>query len=129
MSNYYIGTDPAVALGDSPRYFYAIRRNEDGELFFLRSDQLKDKDTISINNPGSPDGNFEDLEPGIDFFEGVREDHELQYDNILYTQYKWDNRSTLYYIDDEGMLVQRINYSYDYPEGISSPEIDTTAQN
>ena len=121
MSNpYYIGTSPEQSLGDSPRYFYAVRRNEDGELFFLRSDQIKDKDIITINNPGVPSENFEDLEPGIDYFEGVNEDHELTDDNLFFTQYRWDNRSVLYYIDEEGQLVQRINFNYEYPDGISS---------
>ena len=121
MSNpYYIGTSPEQSLGDSPRYFYAVRRNEDGELFFLRSDQIKDKDIITINNPGVPSENFEDLEPGIDYFEGVNANHELTDDNLFFTQYRWDNRSVLYYIDAEGQLVQRINFNYEYPDGISS---------
>lgn len=118
--NYYLGTTPQVALGDSPRYLYMIRRNEDGELFLLRSDQLKDKDSIELNIPGPPEENFEDFEPGIDYFEGIAEDHEIEYDNLIWVQYRWDNRNTLYYIDDEGRLVQRINQGYTYPEGISS---------
>lgn len=121
MANtYYIGTSPEDALGDSPRYFYAIRRNSDGELFLVRSDQLKDKDTIEVNIPGAPGENFEDFEPGVDYFEGIQNNHELAFDNLKYTQYRWDNRSILYYIDSEGQLVERINYSYDYPTGISS---------
>jgi len=118
--NYYLGMSPENALGATPRYLYAIRRNEDGEVFLLRSDQLKDKDAITINNPGDPAENFEDFEPGVDYFEGIKADHEAEYDNLLWTQYRWDNRSILYYIDDEGQLVQRINFSYNYPEGISS---------
>ena len=118
--NYYLGTTPQVALGDSPRYLYMIRRNEDGELFLLRSDQLKDKDSIELNLPGPPEENFEDFEPGIDYFEGIADDHEVEYDNLIWVQYRWDNRNTLYYIDDEGRLVQRINQGYTYPEGISS---------
>lgn len=121
MANtYYIGTSPETALGDSPRYWYAVRRNDDGELFLLRSDQLKDKDIVTINNPGGPSENFEDFEPGIDYFEGIKADHEPEHDNLFWTQYRWDNRSILYYVDEEGQLVQRINFSYTYPDGISS---------
>ena len=119
-STYYLGTSPDEALGDSPRYLYAIRRNEDGELFLLRSDQLKDKTTIELNTPGAPGENFEDFEPGIDYFEGIAADHEVEYDNLTWTQYRWDDRSILYYIDDEGRLVQRINQGYTYPTGHSS---------
>ena len=119
-STYYLGTSPDEALGDSPRYWYAIRRNADGELFLLRSDQLKDKDTIELNLPGAPSENFEDFEPGVDYFEGITEAHEVQYENLYWTQYRWDNRSMLYYIDSEGRLVQRINQGYTYPTGHSS---------
>jgi len=119
-SPYYFGQDPNNALGDSPRYFYAIRRDADGQLYFLRSDQLSGKETIDINLPGPPEQTFEDFEPGIDYFEGIAADHESNYENMKYPQYKWDQRSILYYIDDEGMLVQRVNQNYDYPTGISS---------
>jgi hypothetical protein len=119
-STYYLGTSPDEALGDSPRYWYAIRRNADGELFLLRSDQLIDKDTVELNMPGAPAENFEDFEPGVDYFEGVTADHEIEYENLVWTQYRWDNRSMLYYIDSEGRLVQRINQGYTYPTGHSS---------
>ena len=39
---------------------------------------------------------------------------------MYWTQYKWDQRSILYYVDGEGMLVQRINQNYAYPNGTSS---------
>lgn len=119
-ANYYLGTTPEFALGDSPRYLYMIRRNEDGELFLIRSDQLKDKDSIELNTPGPIDQNFEDFEPGIDYFEGVDDNHEVEYDNLVWTQYRWDNRSMFYYVDDEGRLTQRINQTYAYPVGVSS---------
>jgi hypothetical protein len=118
--NYYLGTTPSQALGNSPRYLYALRRNADGELFLLRSDQLKDKDSIELNLPGAPDDNFEDFEPGVDYFDGITIDHELEYDNLIWTQYRWDDRGMLYYVDSEGRLTQRINQNYAYPEGTSS---------
>lgn len=120
MSNYYIGQSPQEALGDSPRFLYALRRNDDGELFLLRSDQLKDKDSIELNLPGAPEDNFEDFEPGINYFEGITDDHEVEYANLVYPQYRWDNRNILYYIDNEGRLTQRINQGYTYPTGNSS---------
>jgi hypothetical protein len=120
-STYYLGTSPDESLGDSPRYWYALRRNDDGELFLYRSDQLKDKDSIELNIPGSPSENFEDFEPGIDYLDGIRADHEVEYENLVWTQYRWDNRNMLYYIGtEEGRLIQRINQGYTYPEGTSS---------
>ena len=119
-STYYLGSSPDEALGNSPRYWYALRRNSDGELFLLRSDQLIDKDSIELNLPGAPAENFEDFEPGVDYFEGIAADHEVEYDNLVYPQYRWDNRTMLYYIDSEGRLTQRINQGYSYPTGHSS---------
>jgi hypothetical protein len=119
-SNYYLGTSPVEALGDSPRYFYAIRRNNDGELFFVRSDQLKDINDVELNQPGSIGGTFEDFEAGIDFLDGIDSNHNIVYDNLRYPQYKWDDRSIFFYIDNQGQLVMRINRSYTYPEGVSS---------
>jgi hypothetical protein len=86
----------------------------------VRSDQLTDDGTYEINLPGNPEDNFEDFETGIDFFEGVDNDHEIVYPNINYTQYRWDDRSIFYYVDDQGQLVQRVFSGYTYPEGISS---------
>lgn len=119
-STYYLGQSPDEALGDSPRFLYLLRRNADGELFFLRSDQAIDKESIEINAPGNPAENFEDFESGIDFFEGIAADHEIEYENLRFPQYRWDDRSCLYYIDSQGQLVQRINQGYTYPTGISS---------
>ena len=119
-SNYYLGTTPTENLGDSPRYWFALRRNQDGELYIVRSDQLTDSNSYDINIPGPPEENFEDFEPGIDYFEGIDENHEPEYNNMYYTQYRWDNRSMFYYVDDEGQLVQRLFRTYTYPEGISS---------
>jgi hypothetical protein len=119
-SPYYLGQSPDEALGDSPRFLYALRRNEDGELFLLRSDQLIDKSSIELNTPGAPTENFEDFEPGVNYFDGVAEDHEVEFDNLVWTQYRWDNRNMLYYLDSEGRLTQRINQGYTYPTGHSS---------
>ena len=119
-SNYYFGRTPVETLGDSPRYWYALRRNADGELYIVRSDQLADLDEYDINLPGDPAENFEDFEPGIDYFEGIDADHEPEYDNMYYTQYRWDDRSIFYHVDAEGQLVQRIFKSFIYPDGVSS---------
>ena len=119
-ANYYLGTTPQEALGNSPRYFYAMRKNEDGELFLVRSDQLIDTDSIELNISGTTEETFEDFEAGVDFFDGIDADHNVQYDNLKYPQYKWDQRPIFYYIDSQGQLVMRINRNYTYALGISS---------
>ncbi len=119
-SPYYLGTSPDQVLGDSPRYFYGLRRNQDGELFLVRSDQLNDDDAVELNNPGSIGETFEDFEAGIDYLDGIDADHNVVYDNLKYPQYKWDDRPMFYYIDAQGQLIMRIGRSYSYPTGISS---------
>jgi hypothetical protein len=118
-NNYYLGRDPVETLGQSPRFWYALRRNDDGELYIVRSDQVTDKASYSINDVGDPTENFEDFEPGIDYFEGVDAEHNKLFDNMKYTQYRWDDRSIFYYVDSEGNLIQRIFQGYTYPTGIS----------
>lgn len=43
-STHYVGQTPSIneLLGEGqPRYFYALKRTEDGTLFFAKIDQLK----------------------------------------------------------------------------------------
>ena len=118
--NYYLGTTTNGVMGANPRFFYAMRRNSDGELFFVRIDQISDKDSIELNAPGDPSENYNDFEQGFDFFEGIDSNHEPVYDNLYWPQYKWSDISVLYYVDDDGQLVQRTHQNFDYPAGISS---------
>jgi hypothetical protein len=119
-STYYLGTSPEESLGDSPRYFYGLSRNDHGELFFVRSDQLADIGDVTINEPGSLADTFQDFEAGVDYFDGIDAEHEILYENMKYPQYKWDNRSLFFYVDSQGQLVIRINRGYTYPAGISA---------
>ena len=120
---YYVGNNPQDVLGGLiKRYFYGLRRNEDGELFFTRVDQLGsgEDNQIVVNELGVSGENFPDFEEGIDFTDGIDENHDIVYDNLRYQQFKWDNRNILYYIDDNGQLSIRISEAYVYPDGISS---------
>ena len=121
-STYYLGQSPDDALGASPRFWYALRRNDNGELFLVRSDQLLDKDSYEINIPGIPEDNFEDFEAGIDFLDGIDTEHNPNYANLKYPQYRWDQRPAFYYINEEGQFIQRLFNGYNYPTGISSNE-------
>lgn len=122
--SYYIGNNPQdVINGIIKRYFYGLRRNEDGELFLIAVDQLStgESNSATINELGDPTENFPDFEEGIDFLDGIDEDHNIVYDNLRYQQFRWDGRSLLYYIEPEtGQFVQLISEGYEYPEGISA---------
>lgn len=119
-STYYLGKSPEDILGDSPQFFYGIRRNDDGELYFVRNNQLRDTEPVMLNNPEAMGETYDELEAGVDFFEGVDENHDIVYAGLRYPQYKWDNRSIFYYVDADGFLVMRINRGFTYPDGTSS---------
>jgi hypothetical protein len=122
MSNYYLGTSPENILGNTPRYFYALRKNENGSLYFVKNDNIKDGQVININNLGNLEDNYNDFEEGVDFYEGINVNHIAEFANLKYPQYRWDNRSVLYYIDNDGQLVVRLNQGYTYPTGVSEEE-------
>lgn len=121
MADYYIGQqnniDELLGAGQ-PRFFYALRRTDDGEVYFAKIDQLKDFDAITVNNPGAASGDFANFEYGVDFFDGrTEEDHSRPYNNLQWDQYRWDNKNIFYYINDNGEFVVRINQGYTYPPG------------
>ena len=121
--SHYIGISPeSIVQGFIKQYFYGMRRNEDGELFLLRVDQLSGQGTATINDIGVGDNNFPDFEEGINFLEGIDENHDIVYENLRYPQIKWDGRLLTYYIDPtDGQFIVRISEDYVYPDNISGP--------
>jgi len=117
MSEHYVGN---VGLTDllgqgQSRFFYGLRRTEDGTLYFAKVDQLTSTDTITVNEAGSNANNFEDFEYGVDYFDGrSASDHSRPYQNLYYDQYRWDNKNVYYYINTNGELVVRVNQEYTY---------------
>jgi hypothetical protein len=121
MSANYTGFSPDHIYNSvQDRFFYGLRRTDNGELFISKADQLKTTDTVTINNPGDPTQNYPNFEQGQDFYEGRDVNHNLVYDNLNYEQYRWDNRNISYYVNAEGELVVRINQNYTYDENSSS---------
>lgn len=119
MADNYLGQNIADLVNQTDaRYFYGLRRTDDGELYFVKADQLKAGESIEINKIGDPAENYPDFSQGEDFFEGRDVKHRKVYENLNYEQMRWDNRSVLYYIDDEGQLVLKINEDHTYPTGI-----------
>ena len=115
MSNYVGSVALVDLLGESPRFFYALRRTDDGTLYFTRIDQLTSQASININVPGSNENNFEQFEYGVDFFDGrLAEDHSRPYDNLYWDQYRGDNKNIFYYLDAQGNFVVRVNQAYTY---------------
>lgn len=126
MSSNYIGFTPDTIFNSiiDTRYFYGLRRSENGELFLGKVDQLSKTDSLQINKPGEPEDNFTDFNQGDDFYEGRTTDHTLLYKNLAYEQFRWDSRNLYYYINDEGELVVSINKRINYFDTDSSEGLE-----
>jgi hypothetical protein len=117
---YYAGS---VSLNDilgqgQSRYFYGLRRDDDGMVYFGKIDQVTGTGSIIINIEGLTENNFEEFEYGVDFFDGRLElDHTRPFPNLYWDQYRWDNKNISYYISGEGIFVARVNQAYTYPVG------------
>jgi len=115
---YYVGGEVSQSdlLGaGNPRFFYALRRTDDGTLYFAKIDQLKDTGTIVVNTPGSHLDDFQEFDYGVDYFDGRSAvDHSRPYPNLYWDQYRWDNKNMYYYLDDAGNFVVRVNQAYTY---------------
>ena len=110
MSN-TVGQDTNVYLenGVKDRYFYGLRRTDEGELYIGKVDQLSANDPITINLPGNIDDNYKDFDQGYDFYEGRDLNHSKPFKNLKYEQFRWDDVNLNYYINDEGEFVVRLN--------------------
>ena len=119
---YYVGNEYNLndLLGEgNPRYFYALARQDggtqDGQIYFYKIDQLTSSASLVLNVPGTTANNFENFEYGVDYFDGrLATDHSRPYPNLVFDQYRWDNKNCYYYIDSTGELVVRINQPYTY---------------
>jgi len=122
---HYIGNSPQTVLdGIRSKYLYGLRRNDDGELFLVRVDQLDagSANSIIINEQGTSTENFPDFEEGISYLDGIDETHDVVYPNLRYPQLNWNSRLLTYYVEpNTGQFVQRVSEDYSYPEGISTP--------
>jgi hypothetical protein len=114
MANYIGGNMEQLIDGMNTRYFYGLRKLDDGTIYLAIVDQLNPNDQIEINVPGNSAENYNDFDIGQDFFEGRDVNHEKVYNNLKYEQYRWDYQKINYYINEDGNLVARVNQPYDY---------------
>lgn len=113
MASYVGQGEQQLIDGMGPRYFYGIRKQDDGSVYLAEVDQLSQTDTITINVPGEVAENYDGFDFGQDFFEGRDVNHEKVFENLKYEQYRWDYQKINYYINDDGNLVARLNQPYD----------------
>jgi hypothetical protein len=119
--SYYVGAvGENSALGPvQSRYFYALRVDDEGTLYFTRVDQWTSGDSVQINKPGPIEEDWEFFEVGIDYFDGRDPvTHEKDKLNLNFDQYRFDSKSIFYYINSEGELIARVNQPYTYLEDV-----------
>ena len=118
-----VGIDRLQETLANNRFFYGLRRTEQGELYMVKSDLLRLEDGVQLNRPGNVDENYNNWRRGEDFFEGRDQQHRKVYPNLVYEQYKWDGRNVFYYVNSEGELVLKVNEAHTYP-GYVEPYVD-----
>lgn len=121
--SHYIGSSPNDIFRDiDNRFFYAIRRNDSGELFLAKIDQSKPGETITLQRGGISSESFQNFDQGQDFFEGRDVYHEIVYDELRYEQFKWDNRDIFFYVDADGYFTIKVNENHTYDDNASSTD-------
>lgn len=120
MGNYVGASQEQYFMQNGKRFFYGLRRTDNGELFLSKVDQLGQDDSVQINKIGDPVDNYPNFEEGQEFFEGRDYNHNLVYANLNYEQFKHDDRDIFYYINAEGELCIRVNEDHTYDDGSSS---------
>ena len=118
---YYVGDlGQNSSLGPSEeRFFYAIRVDETGTLYFTRVDLWVSTDAIEINAGGPLEDNWDYFELGTDFFDGKDPvSRERTYPNLNYDQYRFGSRSAYYYLNADGDLIVRYNQTYEYTRDV-----------
>ena len=61
MSSYTGMTPDHINGSVQDRFFYGLRRTDNGELFIGKADQLKATDSVTINKSGDPKDNYKGL--------------------------------------------------------------------
>ena len=68
----YFGNNQENVLdGLDGRFFYGLRRTDDGELFFTKVDQMDPDASIQVNKPGDPQKITVTLNKALTFLKDV----------------------------------------------------------
>lgn len=121
-NNYYLGQTPEEYFNKRERYFYGIRRDENGFLALSKINMDSSTDAIevqSLGNVGSIEQTYDGFEEGVDFFDGIDAARNQNFVGLKYEQYKWAADDLYYYVDGQGQLCVRINVPYNYSEGVT----------
>ena len=107
------------ATGGLPSsYFYRLTRDNTGYLVFTKVDLNADGTAVVINNNTVSTAEAEQQQFDISndtVVINIDANHELINNAAGHSQYKIKPEDLLYFIDDNGDMIVRINGSRDYP--------------
>jgi hypothetical protein len=101
------------------KYFYRLSRDDEGYLTFTKVNLALDNETIVIDDPEARAD--EELQSDFGGFDGdtlvinMDANHNIINKSMGYSQYKVRPDDLLYFINDDGEMVVRINGTYSYP--------------
>ena len=99
-------------------YFYRLTRDNTGYLVFTKVDLNADGTAVVINNNTVSTAEAEQQQFDISndtVIINIDANHELINNAAGHSQYKIKPEDLLYFIDDNGDMIVRINGSRDYP--------------
>lgn len=124
---FVIGSSIEDYQNADPHYLYALRKTDEGDLYLLRLDIFDTNDEAKLFGQDIP-SQFADISlPGDDYFDNrdpITKELIYSREDVIYEQWKWDNRFNSYYIDNDGELISAINE--DIPMRVMENIIDTT---
>jgi len=112
----YIG--PGLLPRGAKKYMYKMTKDDLGYLTFTKVDLELDEFTLTINDTEDRDVEVQQEFPGFDvdqLFDNITEEHLVINESLGITQIRFSHDDLLYWIDDDGYLVVRINGNRDYP--------------
>lgn len=102
--------------GLSPSYFYRLNRDATGYLVFTKVDLVADSTEIVINNNAVSTTDQQQFDISSDVVViNVDANHEVIDQAAGHSQYKIKPEDLLYFINEDGDMIVRINGSRDYP--------------
>jgi hypothetical protein len=104
--------------GLPPSYFYKLTRDASGYLVFTKVDLNADGTAVVVNNNAvstDPEQQQQfDISSDVVVI-NVDANHELINQAAGHSQYKIKPEDLVYFINDSGDMIVRINGGYDYP--------------
>lgn len=113
MSNYIGGGSTSAT---TKRYIYALRRDDEGNLFVARVNINDQSDGIELFQGPVSETITDTIDVySDDYFDGrSATTRELVDENLYYEQWRWDGRFVSYFLNEDGEFVASIGGNHAY---------------